>query len=87
MAALEFAGGVGTGFDQATLETLHGRLRALDSDDCPFDPLPPPPVRRTATWVTPALDAVLEIAEFTNDGLVRHASFVELADRPGTVTP
>jgi hypothetical protein len=32
--------------------------------------------------VTPALDAVLEIAEFTNDGLVRHAAFIELTDRP-----
>jgi bifunctional non-homologous end joining protein LigD len=77
--ALDFAGGVGTGFDQTTLDSLTRRLRALDTDDCPFDPPPPPPVRRTATWVTPTLDAVVEIAEFTNDGLVRHASFVELA--------
>lgn len=76
--ALEFAGGVGTGFDHATLETLTTRLRALGSDRCPFEPPPPAPVRRTATWVTPTLDAVLEIAEFTNDGLVRHASFVDL---------
>jgi hypothetical protein len=30
------------------------------------------------------LVARIEIAEFTNDGLVRHASFVELLDRPKT---
>ncbi len=77
---LEFAGGVGTGFDHRTLEALTAQLDALRTDDCPFDPPPPPAVRRTARWVTPTLDAVLEIAEFTNDGLVRHASFIGLAN-------
>jgi len=76
--SLEFAGGVGTGFDQKTLATLTRRLRGLATDGCPFDPPPPAPVRRTATWVTPSLDATIEIAEFTNDGLVRHASFLHL---------
>lgn len=76
---LRFAGGVGTGFTQATLERLVGRLRPLVSDDCPFEPAPPAAVRRTATWVRPEVSAVVEIAEFTNDGHVRHASFVELA--------
>jgi bifunctional non-homologous end joining protein LigD len=71
-----FAGGVGTGFDQRTLETLTARLRGLAVDECPFEPPPPPAVRRTATWVEPVLRATVEIAEFTNDGLVRHASFV-----------
>lgn len=76
--SLAFAGGVGTGFDQAALERLTRQLRALGTDACPFDPPPPTPVRRTANWVSPTLDAMLEIAEFTNDGLVRHASFVDL---------
>jgi ATP-dependent DNA ligase len=30
-------------------------------------------------WVRPSLSAVVDIAEFTNDGLVRHAVFVALA--------
>ncbi len=77
---LRFAGGVGTGFDQPTLESLTTRLRDITVDDCPFEPPPPPAVRRSATWVEPVLRATVEIAEFTNDGLVRHASFVELAD-------
>jgi bifunctional non-homologous end joining protein LigD len=78
-SGLRFAGGVGTGFDQPTLESLTDRLRGIADDDCPFDPPPPPAIRRTATWVEPVLRAQVEIAEFTNDGLVRHASFVDLA--------
>ncbi len=77
---LAFAGGVGTGFDQRTLRDLTDRLRDLVTAECPFEPPPPPPVRRVATWVDPQLHATVEIAEFTNDGLVRHASFVGLAD-------
>jgi bifunctional non-homologous end joining protein LigD len=77
---LSFAGGVGTGFPQRTLESLLGELRARRTDDCPFDPPPPASVRRTATWVRPELRAEIEIAEFTNDGIVRHASFLRLAD-------
>ncbi len=76
---LRFAGGVGTGFTQSLLEALVRRLRALATETCPFDPTPPAAVRRHATWVRPELTAVVEIAEFTNDGHVRHASFVELA--------
>jgi bifunctional non-homologous end joining protein LigD len=76
---LHFAGGVGTGFDQPTLRSLGAQLRDIAVDDCPFDPPPPTSVRRSATWVEPVLRARVEIAEFTNDGLVRHASFVGLA--------
>jgi bifunctional non-homologous end joining protein LigD len=76
---LRFAGGVGTGFDQPTLRSLSERLRDIVVDGCPFDPPPPASVVRTATWVDPILRARIEIAEFTNDGLVRHASFVGLA--------
>jgi bifunctional non-homologous end joining protein LigD len=79
---LAFAGGVGTGFDQRTLRDLTNRLHDLVADECPFDPPPPPAVRRTATWVEPLLRATVEIAEFTNDGLVRHASFLRLAPHP-----
>ena len=79
---LSFAGGVGTGFNQATLATLRVQLDALVTKNCPFDPPPPPAYRRNAVWVRPQLVATVEIAEFTNDGLVRHASFIELA--PGS---
>jgi bifunctional non-homologous end joining protein LigD len=76
--ALVFAGGVGTGFDQATLDDLTRRMRELTQRECPFEPVPPASYRRTATWIEPVLRARVEIAEFTNEGFVRHASFVEL---------
>ncbi len=79
---LEFAGGVGTGFDQRMLRDLTVQLRELVVDECPFVRTPPASVARTATWVEPVLRATVDIAEFTNDGLVRHASFVRLADGP-----
>ena len=75
---LRFAGGVGTGFDRRTLESLTARLHDLATRQCPFEPEPPAANRRSATWVEPVLRATVEIAEFTNDGLVRHASFVAL---------
>jgi len=78
---LTFAGGVGTGFDQKRLDSLTKRLRSLRTDVCPFVPPPPTSYRRTATWVRPQLAAEIEITEFTNDGLVRHASFIELHER------
>ncbi len=78
--ALVFAGGVGTGFDQRLLDSLTPRLRHLTIRDCPFDPFPPTSYRRGATWVEPTLRATIEITEFTNDGLVRHASFIKLSE-------
>jgi bifunctional non-homologous end joining protein LigD len=75
---LRFAGGVGTGFNHRMLEQLTARLRALQSDDCPFEPVPPTSYRRDAVWVRPELRCTAEIAEFTNEGFVRHASFIAL---------
>lgn len=77
---LRFAGGVGTGFDQRTLVALREQLDALAVTECPFDPPPPAAYRRGARWVRPELRATIEIAEFTNEGFVRHASFVALDD-------
>jgi bifunctional non-homologous end joining protein LigD len=83
-SSVRFAGGVGTGFTQHRLESLLELMRPLATDVCPFDPEPPREYTRHASWVEPVLVARIEIAEFTNDGLVRHASFVELLDRPKT---
>jgi bifunctional non-homologous end joining protein LigD len=77
---LRFAGGVGTGFSQRTLEELTDRFARLDRADCPFEPLPPREYTRDARWVEPVLGALIEIAEFTNEGYVRHASFVNLVE-------
>ena len=75
---LVFAGGVGTGFTHDVLESIAARLREIEIETCPFAEMPPAKHRRGARWVEPALIAVVEIAEFTNEGLVRHASFIDL---------
>lgn len=76
---LAFAGGVGSGFSDAQLLSLSAALRPLESGRCPLARVPS--VRQTgvAVWVRPSLSAVVDIADFTNDGLVRHAVFVALA--------
>lgn len=78
---LRFAGGVGTGFDHPTLESLTEQLRRIEIADCPFAEQPPASYRRAATWVEPVLVIRAEIAEFTNEGFVRHASFIEQVER------
>lgn len=76
--ALRFAGGVGTGFDTATLAQLTRALVASGTKECPFDTVLPSSVRRTARWVDPTMRIVVDLAEFTNGGHVRHASFVQV---------
>jgi bifunctional non-homologous end joining protein LigD len=78
--SLRFAGGVGTGFSQRTLATLTERFARLDQDQCPFEPRPPREYTRDARWMRPELRASIEIAEFTNEGYVRHASFLRLIE-------
>lgn len=75
---LAFAGGVGSGFTHRMLDRMIAVLRELRTDDCPFDPIPPREYRRGATWVEPSLTARVELTEFTNEGFVRQASFIEL---------
>ena len=77
---LKFAGGVGTGFNQKTLTDLTARLKRLRTDTCPFITLPPREYSRDAIWVRPELRATVEIAEFTNEGYVRHSSFTGLIE-------
>lgn len=76
--SLVYAGGVGTGFTQARLESLLIELRKRIVPKCPFVQTPPRSHTGEATWVRPELRALVEIAEFTNEGYVRHASFIEL---------
>lgn len=75
---LAFAGGVGSGFTQRRLEEMTARLRDLRTDQCPFDPPPPRTYQKGATWVRPELSAIVEITEFTNEGFVRQAAFIDL---------
>ena len=68
------------GSTERVLERLTRQLRGLRQNECPFDPTPPRSYARDATWVKPVLVAEIAFAEWTSEGLVRQASFLELRD-------
>jgi bifunctional non-homologous end joining protein LigD len=75
---LQYAGKVGTGFSDATLEELTRRLKGLEQQGRPFASSPPGADR--AHWVRPALVAQVTFGEWTSDGRMRHPSFLGLRE-------
>lgn len=71
---LRYAGRVGTGFTDRTLDELRERLEPLRTDHSPFGHHPQG-LPRNVQWVTPSLLAEVEYGEWTSDGLLRHPSF------------
>jgi bifunctional non-homologous end joining protein LigD len=71
-----FAGRVGSGFNDAELTRLGDELAARARDDDPFDP----PLRRMdapgARFVQPELVVEVAYAGWTNDGRLRHPSYL-----------
>jgi bifunctional non-homologous end joining protein LigD len=70
---LVYAGRVGTGFTEAMLDDLAGRLRALRRDRSSFDIAPKLP--KNAQFVEPELVAEIEFREWTEEGVMRAPSF------------
>ncbi len=73
-----YAGRVGTGFTDATLTELHGRLAPLRRDTTPFHAAPKLP--RNAVFVEPDLVAEIEFREWTGEGVMRAPSYKGLRD-------
>jgi DNA ligase D-like protein (predicted ligase) len=70
---LVYAGKVGTGFDEATLRSLHERLAPIEQDAPPFTR---GLVRENgARWVRPELVAQIGFTEWTRDGKLRHPRY------------
>lgn len=82
---LRYAGKVGTGFNAATLDSIHARLKPLRTDE---SPLPKPPTgaeTRDVHWLKPQLLAEVAYAQITRQGIVRHSVFHGLRDdKPAT---
>lgn len=78
---LRYGGSVGTGWNSSTAADLRKRLEKLRVDMPPVDPKLATPGRwskRTSgaeRWVKPEMVVEVSMAEWTPDGLVRHASF------------
>ncbi len=79
---LEWAGNVGTGFDDAEQERLLKKLRPLERKTSPFPKAPKMPrVRRDdVVWVEPKLVAEASFAEWTHDGRLRAPVYVGLRE-------
>jgi bifunctional non-homologous end joining protein LigD len=75
---LRFAGRVGTGFTDRTLDELARKLAPLTRADSPFDP--PPKLPRNAMFVAPELVAEIEFREWTSEGMMRAPSYKGLHD-------
>jgi bifunctional non-homologous end joining protein LigD len=73
-----YAGRVGTGFTEKTLDELRGRLEPLRRDTTPFDKAPKLP--REAMFVEPTLVAEIELREWTAERIMRAPSFKGLRE-------
>lgn len=84
-SALVYAGKVGTGFDDATLLSLHDRLSRIEAQRPPFAK---GLIREPgAHWVKPKLVAQVGFSEWTRDGKLRHPRYLGLRTdkKPGEV--
>ena len=78
---LTYSGKVGTGFNAKLIEELMERMQPLAVDKAPVEV--PRADRKGAHWIEPKLVAEINYAEFTDDGILRHPSFVGLReDKP-----
>jgi bifunctional non-homologous end joining protein LigD len=80
---LQYAGKVGTGFTDATLRELTGRLKRMEQKERPFATAVAGAAQ--AHWVRPELVAQVAFGEWTDDGRMRHPSFRGLReDKPAS---
>ncbi|MEA3079065.1 MAG: bifunctional non-ous end joining protein LigD, partial [Sphingomonadales bacterium] len=80
---LSYVGKVGTGFNAKMIEDMMERMRPLETQKPPVEV--PRADRRGAHFIEPKLVAEIAFAEFTDDGILRHPSFVGLReDKPAS---
>jgi bifunctional non-homologous end joining protein LigD len=80
---LTYVGKVGTGFNDALIEEMMERMQPLVVDKAPVEV--PRTDRKGAHWIKPILVAEIAFTEFTDDGVLRHPSFMGLReDKPAS---
>ena len=76
---LHYVAHVGSGFNEAELDRLMRALKPLATSRCPFDE-PPPGTNETPHWVKPRLVAQVKFTEWTDEGRLRHPTYLGLRD-------
>jgi len=76
---LHYVAHVGSGFNEAELDRLMRTLKPLGTSRCPFDE-PPPDTNETPHWVKPQLVAQVKFTEWTDEGRLRHPTYLGLRD-------
>ncbi|MGH8470046.1 MAG: DNA ligase D [Gammaproteobacteria bacterium] len=77
---LRYAGKVGTGFNEATLQTIHAQLKRLEIKRASMSNPPTGFDAKGVHWLKPELLAEVAYAEMTREGIVRHSVFHGLRD-------
>lgn len=76
---LKYIGNVGTGFNDASLKELHGKLEKMKAVGSPFDPEPNMGYAKgKAVWVRPKLVCNVKFSEWSQEGRLRHPVFMGL---------
>ena len=75
--ALKYAGKVGAGYDDKTLEDLHQKLSGIEKKDPEFAPNEDLPSKKVH-WVTPKYVAEIGFTEWTDSNKLRHPRYLGL---------
>jgi bifunctional non-homologous end joining protein LigD len=80
---LTYVGKVGTGFNAKSIQDLMQLMEPLAVGKAPVEV--PRPDSKGAHWIKPKLVAEIAFSEFTDDGILRHPSFMGLReDKPAS---
>lgn len=72
---LIYVGRAGTGISRVEMRVLREKFERLETSDAPFSSAPAAKTNEKITWLSPELVAEIKFAEWTNDGLLRQASY------------
>lgn len=72
---LVFAGRAGTGFTERSRKELEEKFNGIKRNVTPFRRAPEPKKNERITWLEPVLVAEIKFAEWTEENLLRQASF------------